>query len=90
MSWLSKIFGSGSGSSEPDAQSEDYKGFTVTPQPKKSGGHWRVSAIIEKDGQRHELIRADVVESHDVALEISMNKARQMIDEQGERLFEGW
>ena len=88
MSILSRLFGKKDDAS--DAQSEDYKGFTVTPQPKKSGGHWRVSAIIEKDGQRHELIRADVVESHEVALQVSVNKARQMIDEQGERLFEGW
>ena len=91
MSWLSRIFGGGGGESAvPASKTEDYKGFAVTPAPKKDGGKFRIAAIIEKDGRRHELIRADVVDSHEAASELSMNKARQMIDEQGDRLFDGW
>ena len=90
MSWLSRIFGGGAGAGAPEAEALDYKGFAITPQPRKDGGHYRVAALIEKDGRRHELIRADVVESLDVATEVSLSKARQMIDEQGERLFDGW
>jgi hypothetical protein len=46
-----------------------------------------VAARIEKDGRRHELIRADTMASQDEAVAISAAKARQVIDELGERLF---
>jgi hypothetical protein len=35
----------------------------------------------------HELVRADTMASLEDATAISLAKARQMIDEQGERLF---
>lgn len=93
-SFLSRLFG-GKGkdgiSGEPEV-SEDYKGFTVIPTPKAEGGQFRVSARIEKlvNGapQRHDLIRADLISSREEALAISAGKARQLIDEQGDRLFE--
>lgn len=93
-SFLSRLFG-GKGkdgaTGEPEA-SEDYKGFTVIPTPRPEGGQFRVSARIEKvvNGapQRHDLIRADLVSSRDEAAAISTSKARQLIDERGDRLFE--
>jgi hypothetical protein len=89
MGWLSKLFGgSGGGEAAPaPASSEEYKGFKVTPNPMREGGQFRIAAKIEKDGRVHQLIRADTVGSQDEAVSLSMGKARQMIDEQGERLF---
>ncbi len=90
MGWLSKLFGGGGGGEDAPAKpaaSEDYKGFTVTPNPMREGGQFRIAAKIEKDGRVHQLIRADTVGSQDEAVALSMGKARQMIDEQGERLF---
>jgi len=89
MGWLSKLFG-GSAESAPAEKpgtSEEYKGFKVTPKPIREGSQYRIAAKIEKDGRVHQLIRADTVGSQDEAVSLSMGKARQMIDEQGERLF---
>jgi hypothetical protein len=89
MSLLSRLFGGGA--SKPEVNVETHKGFAIIPTPIKEGGRFRVSARIEKEvggtSRVHTLIRADVLDSHDEAVRISLAKARQMIDEQGERLF---
>ena len=85
MSFLSKLFGGGSTAREPE--SETYEGFKITPKPAREGSRFRIGAMIEKDGKSHHLIRADMLETLDDASEASVRKARQMIDEQGDRLF---
>lgn len=89
MGWLSKLFGGKKDDAAPAAasSSEDYKGFRVTPNPMREGSQFRIAAKIEKDGRVHQLIRADTVGSQDEAVSLSMGKARQVIDEQGERIF---
>ena len=87
MSWLSRLFGGTSGADSAATTAEDYKGFRITPTPIREGGHHRISARIEKDGRVHELIRADTTTDRDEAASLSLAKARQMIDEQGDRLF---
>ena len=84
MSLFSRLFG---GAREPVAEPETHEGFTITPTPIKEGARFRLSARIEKDGRSHTLIRADVVEDIETANRISLAKARQMIDEQGDGLF---
>lgn len=86
MSLFSKLFGGGGGAaSEPEA--ETYEGFRITPTPAPEGGRFRIGALIEKDGQTHHLIRADMLETLEDANAASIRKAKQMIDEQGARLF---
>lgn len=88
MSLLSKLFGSRSKAPEGPAQKpEEYNGFTITPTPIKDGSGWRISALIEKDGRSHTLIRADTIADLDQAAAASTAKAKRMIDEQGDRLF---
>lgn len=88
MAWFSKLFGGKTGEApEAPAAAEEYKGFRITPKPVRDGGQYRVAARIEKDGRVHELIRADTMASLDEATAMSAGKARQVIDEQGERLF---
>ena len=91
MSLFSRLFGRKSdpaaGGSAPGAKGEDYKGFLITPDPIKEGGQYRVAARIEKDGKLHQLVRADTMASLDQAKDISLAKSRQIIDEQGDRLF---
>ena len=89
MSLFSRLFGGKSGgAAEADADPpEEYKGFRITPRPIPENGQFRVSALIERDGRSHELIRADTMASREDALAISLAKARQMIDQQGARLF---
>jgi hypothetical protein len=95
MPFWSRLFGSkpaeadGPGSSP--AGGEDYKGFRITPAPIREAGGFRVAARIEREiagvTRRHELQRADVASTRDEAVALSLRKARQVIDEQGERLF---
>ena len=93
MSFLKKLFGGGSagGSTEPGAATETYKDFRITPTPTKDGGAYRVGALIEKDvdgeTKRHTLIRADTLQGLEDAQAASLRKAKQVIDEQGERIF---
>ena len=90
MSWLKNLFGGGE-TSAPEAASEEYEGFKITPTPVREGSQWRISARIEKevDGEvkTHMLVRADTVGDQETAEAFSVRKAKQMIDEQGERLF---
>ncbi|PJI92453.1 hypothetical protein BC777_1304 [Yoonia maricola] len=85
MALFSKLFGGGK-TPEP-AMSETYKDFAITPVAQKESGGWRLTARIEKDGKEHMLIRSDVLQSKDQADEAAVAKAKQIIDEQGERLF---
>lgn len=90
MSFLSKLFGGGGGAAEPP-KGEDYKGFTIFPEPIREGKTFRLCARItgDVDGEvkEHRLIRADTLESEDAAIDAARRKAKQMIDEQGARLF---
>ncbi len=89
MSLLKRLFGGGGGKSK--VEPEIYKGFNVFPEPIKEAGGYRVAARIEKDVdgevKSHQLIRADVCQSEQDALEISANKAKVLIDEKGDRVF---
>lgn len=92
MSFLKKLFGGGSGDApKASAQAEEYKDFLIYAEPSKESGGYRVGARIEKEvggeTKTHTLIRADTIQSLDDAIEVSVAKAKQMIDEQGERLF---
>ncbi|MET0168795.1 MAG: HlyU family transcriptional regulator [Aliihoeflea sp.] len=92
MSFWKKLFGGST--AEPAAAAADpieYKGFTIRPQPFSEGGQYQTCATVTKeiDGEvkEHKLIRADRFPSLDDATETSLRKAKQVIDEQGDRLF---
>jgi hypothetical protein len=87
MPFWSRLFGAKPAGPEPSAPGEDYQGFRIIPAPIRDGAQFRVAARIEKGGRRHELIRADTFGSADEAAAAALRKARQIIDEQGERLF---
>ena len=88
MSLLSKLFGGGSGAAAPKAEPVEYKGFAIIPAPAKEGGRYRIGAEIEKDGKQHHLIRADTLDDLQSAEDASVNKAKQLIDQVGDRLFD--
>ena len=87
MSLLSRLFGGSGSGAKAEAEAVDHKGFSITPTPQKEAGGWRIGAKIEKGGKVHDLIRADTIQDRGEAVEASVRKARQVIDEQGERLF---
>lgn len=90
MSWLSKIFG-GDAKAPAGPEAEEYKGFQIFPELMPEGNQFRLAARIEKeiDGEvkTHRLIRADTIEGKEAVISASIAKAKQMVDEQGDRLF---
>ena len=88
MSLLSRLFG-GSAAKTPDP--ETHKGFLIFPQPARESGGFRIGARIEKeiDGeiQTHMMIRADTYGAEDTAVEASLQKAKLLIDQQGDQIF---
>ena len=95
MSWLSRLFGGvqDKAPAEPAPTAEvEHRGFTVRAEPYKSeSGQYQVAGTIVKviDGEerQHSFVRADRLGSVDDATEVSLQKGRQIVDEQGERLF---
>ena len=97
MSFLKKLFSGGSGGEggKPAAarqhEPETYKDTSIVPTPIPEGGQFRLAATITKmiDGKErsHRLIRADLFPSEDAAVQASLQKARLVIDEQGDELF---
>ena len=90
MSILKRLFGGGGSAKTPEAQAEEYKGFRIIPEPINEGGQYRLAARIENaDGSKsHHLIRADMIRDYNGAVEAALLKARQMIDQMGERVFD--
>lgn len=69
----------------------DYKGMQIEASPIYEDGKYRTAGFIsgEKDGEnrRVQFIRADQHGDREAAVEHSVNKARQIIDEQGVALL---
>ncbi|WP_068086289.1 HlyU family transcriptional regulator [Polycladidibacter stylochi] len=89
MSLFSRLF---AGKQQPEKkQKEVYKGFEIQPNPAKRGGTWQTQGIITKqiDGEnkQHEFIRADTHATKEEAQAHSLRKAKQIIDELGEDIF---
>lgn len=93
MSFLKKLFGLGSGGARAPAPSApvEYNGYRITAEPFEAEGQYQTAGTITREigGElkEHRFIRADRHPSYEVAVEFSIGKARQLIDEQGERIF---
>ncbi len=93
VSFLKKLFGGG-GDAAPAAPevAESHKGFDIFATPRKEGGQWRLAGRIEKDvgGERkaHDFVRADLFQDVDEAKRFAVMKAKMMIDQMGDRLFD--
>jgi hypothetical protein len=70
----------------------EYKGFSITPQPMKDGGQFRISAIIEKEEggahKQHQFIRSDTFASAEQAAELTLPKCKMFIDQMGDKMFD--
>lgn len=93
MSFLSRLFGgqsTGNGDPKPAGQ-EEYKGFVIKAVPMVVGGEHQLAGTIEKEvgGELkiHRFVRADRLPSRDEAASRALAKGRQLIDEQGDKLF---
>jgi hypothetical protein len=93
MSFLKRLFGGGeSTKAEPAMAAEtEHKGFTIRATPFKEGGQFQTCGVVTKEIggvlKEHKFIRADRFSTLDDAVNVSLSKGRQLVDEQGERLF---
>lgn len=93
--FFGKLFGGNSSDGAANAEAGDaveHEGYSIVPAPFKDGGQYRTAGIIRReiDGTVREarFIRADNSADRQAALDHSVQKARQIIAEQGERMFE--
>lgn len=86
---LGSLFKSEQKSAEPEAMdSIEYDGFTITPAPVSEEMGFRVNGVIEKEGKTHRFIRADVLPTQQSCADEMIRKAKQMIDQQGDRFLQ--
>ncbi len=90
---LSRLMGPGGGEASGGARAEavEYRGYTIRPTCRRDGGQWLTVGVIAKqvgdELKEEQFIRADKYASKEDAEACALNKGRQIIDEQGDRLF---
>ena len=94
MSFLKKLFGGGKPIETKPAgplKSIEHNGFTIHATPYQEGGQYQLCGIVEKeiDGEvkSHRFVRADRFAGQDEAVEFTLAKGRQLVEQDGERLF---
>jgi hypothetical protein len=92
MSFWKALFGRRSETAEVVGDPVEYNGFVIRAAPFKEGGRFQTAGVIEKEvagvRKEHRFIRADTHASMDTAVEFTIAKARQIIDQMGERIFD--
>ncbi len=86
----------GRGAKEPSSEPGppvDYKGYTIRPASRRQGSQWLTEGTIAKtfgeEVKEHHFIRADMHGTKEEADAFSVEKAKQIIDKLGDRIFEG-
>ncbi|OPX57003.1 hypothetical protein SAMN02745127_00797 [Oceanospirillum multiglobuliferum] len=67
--------------------SEAYNGYTITPAPVREELGFRVNGLITKGELSHQFIRADILPTAEECAKEVVRKAKQMIDQQGDKIF---
>ena len=93
MSFLKRLFG-GAADETPStkpAKQVEHNGFTVAATPFKSEGQYQTCGVVSKEiggvVKEHRFVRADRFAGMDDAVEVSLRKGVQLVEEQGDRLF---
>jgi hypothetical protein len=93
MSFWSALFGRRSAAETAKISDPvEYKGFVIRAAPYKNNGGYQTAGVIEREingvRKEHRFIRADSYASYEDAVNFTLGKARQIIDLQGERIFD--
>lgn len=94
MSFLKSLFGGGKSAEAGPAKAaaeDEYKGFVIKAMPMAVGGEHQLAGTIEKqigtEVKIYKFVRADRLPTREEAASRALDKGRQIIDEQGDRLF---
>jgi hypothetical protein len=91
--FLGRLFGAPDGSAGGKVvASETYNGFDIKAAPVNEAGGWRISGTISRtvDGveKTHRFVRAETCGDAESAAAMTLRKAKQFIDERGDRVFD--
>ncbi len=91
--FLGRLFGGSDGPAGGGVlESETYEGFDIQAAPVSEANGWRVAGVITKtiDGEEkaHQFVRADTCADAQSAASMTLRKARQLIDERGDGIFD--
>ena len=98
MSFLKRLFGGAGAGGGADAAAAaapakqvEHNGFVISATPYKEGGQYQTCGVVSMEiggvVKEHKFIRADRFAGLDDAVDISIKKGIQLVEEQGERLF---
>lgn len=97
MSFLKSLFGIGGNKGEAGsglaatAKEAEHKGFIIRATPYKDAGQFQTAGTIVKEiggeMKEYKFVRADRFSTLEEAADLSLSKGRQIIDEQGEKMF---
>jgi hypothetical protein len=91
MSFLKKLFGGGGAKPAAPPKTAEHKGFVIAAAPYKEAGQYQTAGVISKEvggvRKEHRFIRADRFAALEDAANHALVKGRQIVDEQGERMF---
>ena len=82
----------GGDSAAPSADAVEHEGYTIQPAARREGGQWLTVGVIYKEFEGGEVkeqqfIRADFYSSKEEADACAVRKGKQIIEEQGDKLF---
>ncbi|WP_342360594.1 HlyU family transcriptional regulator [Terrarubrum flagellatum] len=96
-SLFSKLSGGGAAEEKGDPSSAkvakeiEHEGFIIRATPYKEAGQFQLCGVIAKEVagemKEHRFIRAERFPSLDDAVEMTLSKGRQIVDQNGERVF---
>jgi len=95
-SWFGDIFGRLAGRKADTAPGKPgpavaYNGYMIRAAARREGGQWLTAGVIAKpfgdEVKEHHFIRAETHGSKEAADDFAIVKAKQIIDELGDRLF---
>lgn len=93
--FFKRLFGSAANENEPQGNDPDevYKEVELFARPVGEGGQWRVAGMLRKqiDGEAVErnFVRADLLPDKETARSMTLDKARMIIDQNGDSLWRG-
>ena len=96
MSIWKRLFGAKPAVAEPGEAKvtarAEHAGFTIEARPYRAeGGQYQTAGTVSKgEGEarrEHRFVRADRFPTVEDATEFSLRKGRQLVDEQGEKMF---
>jgi hypothetical protein len=91
LKFLWSRFAGGATVEEPCLEAVEYKGYRIRPAPYAAPGGFQTCGVIEKDfpdgPKEHRFVRAESHPSRDDAASFAIQKGKQIVDQQGDRLF---